>query len=164
MSDIRDDFRPGALVAWVRQAGYEVGESGIWTAAQGQKAKVSVVDDEYIHLEIEEPGFFLRDYNGGHISIPIGQAGDIRQIERESHFISKVDDLAMAWLGLLLPENLPEGGTTVDKISRDPGCVVVYFSGTDESGELPQEYEGSAVYYRDGTKPTITWYYTLIGE
>ena len=54
---------------------WEVGESiGRFTAAVNQTATIIRIDDEYIHLRMDDPGFFLKDYSGGCVSLPVDQA------------------------------------------------------------------------------------------
>lgn len=64
-----------------KQYTFEVGECGRWTAAAGQKATLVSIDDEYIHLRIDDPGQFLMDYNGGQISVPKGKGIVLQDVD-----------------------------------------------------------------------------------
>lgn len=61
-------FEVGDKIRWTRQQIYDVGECGSWTAAKGQTAVVTRVGELTI-LRVDDPGWFLKDYNGGLISV-----------------------------------------------------------------------------------------------
>lgn len=67
-------FKKDDKVEFRQQWNYEVGEGGWFTAARFQSARVTKVDDEYVHLVVDDPGMFLIRYNGGHVSVPLSEA------------------------------------------------------------------------------------------
>lgn len=68
-------FKRGEKVQFREQKTWEVGNSGgCFTAARGQDATVWSVDDETIHLKIEDPGWFLTKHNGGFVRLPMGES------------------------------------------------------------------------------------------